>query len=163
MERIEKSVLIEAPVTRIFEYMTDPTNLLEIWPSLVAVEHAEIKADGSHAFDWTYKMAGLHFHGHARTLDVERDWRRVVRNDAGIPSTLTWRYEAREHGTEVMLLVDYEIPIPVLGRLAAPFLRRANEREAEIVLENLKERMEIVETTGLGESTREGAPTPPPP
>jgi uncharacterized protein YndB with AHSA1/START domain len=163
MERIEKSVLIEAPVARVFEYMTDPTNLLEIWPSMVSVANAEVKADGAHEFDWTYKMAGLHFHGRARTLDVERNRRRVVRNDAGIPSTFTWGFEQREHGTEVTLLVDYELPIPLLGRLAAPFLRRVNEREAETMLENLKERMETSETTGLTETTRGESPTPPAP
>ena len=32
--------------------------------SLVEVSRVEAKPDGAHSFDWTYKMAGLKFHGH---------------------------------------------------------------------------------------------------
>ncbi|HSD21914.1 MAG TPA: SRPBCC family protein, partial [Anaeromyxobacter sp.] len=101
MERIEKKVLIETDAARVFEHLTDPRNLLEIWPSLIEVANVDMPGDGSHAFDWTYKMAGLRFHGRTETIQVERNRRRVVKNEKGIPSTFEWTFDQRDHGTEV--------------------------------------------------------------
>jgi uncharacterized protein YndB with AHSA1/START domain len=35
MAKVSKSITINAPVEKIFEYLTDQTNIPEIWPSLV--------------------------------------------------------------------------------------------------------------------------------
>jgi carbon monoxide dehydrogenase subunit G len=161
MERIQRSILIDAPAARVFDFLTQPENLLEISPSLVEVSNVEVSADGAHAFDWTYKMAGARFHGRSRTIDVERDQRRVVRSEGGIVSTFTWGFVPREKGTELTAIVDYELPLALLGRLAAPFLRHLNEREAETLLENLKERLEA--SVADAGAPRERGHEPPPP
>ncbi|BDG01342.1 SRPBCC family protein [Anaeromyxobacter oryzae] len=162
MERIEKSVSIQAPVARAFEYLTEPAHLLAIWPSLVETTNAVVRADGGHTFDWKYKMAGLPFHGRAATIEIARDRRRVDRNEGGIPSIFTWTFAPRDGGVEVALAIEYELPVPVFGRLAAPFLRRVNEREAETLLRNLKERLEAAERAGMRETGgRPPEPAPP--
>jgi len=38
--------------------------------------------------------------------------------------------------------IEYAVPIPVLGRVAEAFIVKASEREAKLLLANLKERME---------------------
>ena len=38
--------------------------------------------------------------------------------------------------------IDYKVPIPVLGRLAEKVLAKRNERETDMNLMNLKERLE---------------------
>ena len=38
---------------------------------------------------------------------------------------------------------EYEIPQKLLGKLAEPFVRKLNEREADTFLANLKDRVEI--------------------
>ena len=38
--------------------------------------------------------------------------------------------------------IEYSVPVPVLGRLAEALVVKMNEREAELVLANLKSRME---------------------
>ncbi len=145
MEKIRKYAFIEAPPTKIFSYLTEPAHLLEIWPSLVEVSNVQTTPNGAHSFDWTYKMAGLKFHGHAETVEVQRDRLRLVRNASGIPSTFRWTFEPRDDGTDLALEVEYEMPGKLLGRLAAPFLRRLNERDADSLVHSLKERMEAVE------------------
>ena len=145
MEKIRKYAFIEALPTKIFGYLTEAAHLTEVWPSLVEVSKVETKPDGAHSFDWTYKMAGLKFHGHAETVEVQRDRLRLVRNTSGIPSTFRWTFEPRDNGTDLALEVEYEMPGKLLGRLAAPFLRRVNERDADTLIHNLKERMEAVE------------------
>lgn len=143
MAKIKKFVSINAPLDRVFEYLTHPEHLPEIWPSMIEVSGVQRKADGSHSFDWVYKMAGVHFNGHAETTEIETNKRVVVRNDKGIPSTFYWTYSGENGGTRVTLEVDYTLPGRVLDKLAEPFLHRVNEREAESMLENLKARMEI--------------------
>jgi uncharacterized protein YndB with AHSA1/START domain len=145
MEKIRKFAFIEAPPAKIFGYLTEAANLTEIWPSMVEVKNVQAKPDGAHSFDWTYKMAGVKFHGHCETIEVQRDRLRLDRNASGIPSTFRWTFDARDDGTDVALEVEYETPGQLLGRLAAPFLRRLNEREADSLVHNLKERMEAGE------------------
>ena len=143
METVRRNVFIEAQPARIFEYLDDPQHLLEIWPSMVEVTNAKVTPDGAQSFDWTYRMAGVKFHGHSETPEVVRDRLRVFRNEGGIPSTFRWSFEPRANGTEFTLEVEYQLPGMLLGRLAAPFLRRLNEREADTMVANLKERMEL--------------------
>lgn len=147
MEKLRKYIFIEASPTKIFNYLTDAQHLPEIWPSMVEVSNLQTRPDGAHSFDWTYKMAGMKFHGHADTVEVQRDRLRLVRNASGIPSTFRWTFEARDGGTDLALEVEYEMPGKLLGRLAAPFLRRLNEREADTFVHNLKERMEVSSST----------------
>jgi len=141
--KIRKSVSINAPLNEVFEYATQPQNLPEIWPSLVEVTRVERSPNGAHSFDWVYKMAGIHFTGHAKTTEVVQNERVVTKNEKGIPSTFFWTYSGENGGTKVMLEVDYTLPNRVLDKLAEPFLSRINEREAEALLENLKLRLEV--------------------
>lgn len=141
MERITRNVVIAAPASAAFEFLADPAHLPEIWPSLIETSRREVRPDGGHRFDWTYRMAGLELHGHAETVEVARDRLRVDRTEGGIPSTFRWRFGPKDGETEVALDVEYELPA-LFGWLAAPFLRRLNEREAETMLSNLRVRLE---------------------
>lgn len=160
MEKISKSIQIHAPVAEVFEHLSRPDHLLEIWPSMMEVKNEVVQPSGAHTFDWVYKMAGVRFHGHCETVEVERDRLRVDRNESGIPSTFRWHYAGADDTTEVRLDIEYEPPFAVLGMLAAPFLRRLNEREAQTLLENLKVRMEAKPET-TAEAPGRVAPPPP--
>ncbi len=147
MEKVRRYLFIEASPTEIFDYLTDATHMPEIWPSMVEVSNVQTRPDGAHSFDWTYKMAGMKFHGHADTIEVQRPRLRLVRNASGIPSTFRWTLEARDGGTDLALEIEYEMPGKLLGRLAELFLRRLNERDADTLVHNLKERMEVSGST----------------
>lgn len=139
MPTLRKSISIRAPVDRVFEYVGDPTNLPEIWPSLVAVRNVELHPTGN-SFDWDYKLLGLRIHGHSEPVERVPNARLVTRSVSGIPNTFRWTYGARGDETEVTLEVEYELP--VLGRLAQGIVGRVNEREAHMLLANLKRRLE---------------------
>jgi uncharacterized protein YndB with AHSA1/START domain len=88
MERIKRTVFIEAPPAKVFGYLMDPKNLPEIWPSMVEVSNVKSKPDGTtQSNDFTYKMAGVKFQGHTEFTDVERDRRIVWKSEGGIKST----------------------------------------------------------------------------
>ncbi len=143
MEKIKRITFIEAPPAKVFGYLADPTHLPEVWPSMVEVSNVNTKPDGTpQSFDWTSKMAGMKFRGHAEFLEVQRDRLMVFSNASGIPSRFRWTFAPRDNGTDYAAEVEYELPGALLGRLAAPFLRKLNEREAETMIQNTKERLE---------------------
>jgi hypothetical protein len=39
--------------------------------------------------------------------------------------------------------LDYTIPVPVLGKLAEQLVLKRNQREADLSMENIKERLEV--------------------
>jgi uncharacterized membrane protein len=139
---IRKSVSIEAPVDRVFDYLTDPTHFPDIWPSLLEVDHVSRHADGSHSFDWVYKMAGLKFRGHAETIELQKNRLIVAKAESGIPSTFRWTYDGSNGSTHLTLEIEYSLPTPVLKRFAEPIIGKLNEHEAEALLKNLKATME---------------------
>ncbi|GAB4405280.1 MAG: hypothetical protein OHK003_32970 [Anaerolineales bacterium] len=142
MAKIEKSILINAPVEKVFEFMAHPENLPAIWPSLQDVKNVQSLPNGGYSYDWSYKMAGIRFDGHAEWTDFVKNQRIVDKNESSIPSTFVWTYQADDGGTRVSMSVDYTIPRAVLGKLAEPVIHKMNEHEAETVLTNLKAYME---------------------
>lgn len=144
MAKISRSIEIDAPVERVYAFMTDPNNMPEVWPSMVEVSNVQTKDDGSHEFDWVYKMAGARFHGHASASEVEKNRRVVSKNASGIPSTFEYTYESLGSGRSSLKIdCEYEIPGRLLSKLGEPFLKRINEHEAEVLLKNVKARMEM--------------------
>ncbi|MGZ6143256.1 MAG: SRPBCC family protein [Myxococcales bacterium] len=141
MAKIHKTITISAPVDKVYNYVTAPENLPVFWPSMVEVSNIKADKTGVSSFDWVYKMGGIKFKGHSNPTEVNPNHHVTMRNDSGIPSTFNWNYEAKgATTTEITLDVDYTVP--VLGKLGEPFVRRLNEHEAEIMLNNLKAHFE---------------------
>ncbi len=145
MKQVKKSIHINAPAAKIFDYLTHSENLPEIWPNMVEVTNVKRSADATHSFDWLFKMAGMPFRGHCETVKVTLNKYVELENKTGIPSVFRWTYQGGNGATEVALEIDYEVPIPLLGRLAEAVLVKINEREVETLLANLRDRMEAAE------------------
>ena len=60
MSKLEKSITINAPVEKVFDYIHNQTNLPEIWPSLIEITDMKPLANGGWSNRWKYKMAGIH-------------------------------------------------------------------------------------------------------
>jgi uncharacterized protein YndB with AHSA1/START domain len=52
MAKIEKSILINAPVEKVFAFTAEPNNLLEIWPSMLEIKNVESVPNGGRRYDW---------------------------------------------------------------------------------------------------------------
>lgn len=138
MAKIKKTININAPVEKIFDYASEPTNLPEFWPSMVEVKN--VKKDKS--FSWVYKMAGMHFKGSSEIAESIANERRVTKSSSGIPNKFVWTYQSEQAGTKLTLEIEYTVPVPLLGKLAEAFIVKMNEHEADTMLANLKARME---------------------
>jgi uncharacterized protein YndB with AHSA1/START domain len=155
MRHLSKSIEINAPVERVFEFITTPTSLPSVWPSMTEVSNVQRTADGRHSFDWVYKMAGFPFKGHSKTTELETPTLSVVKNEGGIPSTFRWKFEKKGAGMRLSVDVDYEIPAPVIGKIAEAVVSKMNEHECEHLLANVKATMEL--SPGKNASTQKHA------
>jgi uncharacterized membrane protein len=142
MAAVMKSITINAPAEKVFGYINAPANLLEIWPSMVDAKDIQPLPNGGNKFRWVYKMAGMRFEGISEDIEVVPNQQVVSKNEDGLEATITWRFQPEDGATKVTFQAEYTVPIPLLGKLAEAFIVKQNEHEAELLLANLKARME---------------------
>jgi ligand-binding SRPBCC domain-containing protein len=142
MATLERSFTVKAPLEKVFSYLDEPINLLEIWPSLVKITDVKALPTGGDRYHWVYKMAGTQFEGDSETVEFVQNKHFLQKNTGEIPSTFDWSFAAENGVTKVLMKTEYEIPKTLLGKLAEPFLVKLNEREADTLIGNLKDRME---------------------
>jgi uncharacterized membrane protein len=142
MAKLQKSITINAPVEKVFAYLSDPKNLPEIWPSMIEVKDVQPATGGGYNFSWVYKMAGMRFDGASETTEEIPNERTVTESTKGIESRFVWTYKPENGGTNLMVDIEYKVPVPLLGKLAEAFIIKQNAQEADTLLSNLKARME---------------------
>ena len=142
MAKLEKTVFIKAPVEKVFAFMDDPMHLPEIWPSMVEVKDVTPLTGGKYSFAWVYKMAGVKMDGLSEVTEWVANQHIVTESRKGIQSRFDWVYSAEAGGTKLKVEVEYTIPIPLLGKLAESIIVKQNEHESDVLLANLKARME---------------------
>ncbi|MGB5813202.1 MAG: SRPBCC family protein [Polyangiales bacterium] len=142
MHTLHKSVLIQAPATQVFEYIDDPLTNPEWVVGLTEVTDTSGTGKGRR-HRWKYKMVGIPFSGETVVTEHEPGKRLVLAaKGAGGESNWTFVLEEGEGETTLDVTVDYTIPVPVLGKFAEKFILKRNEREFELGLENIRERLE---------------------
>lgn len=142
MAKIEKTIVINAPVEKIFNFIADPVNLPSIWPSMEQIKDVISLPSGGTSFKWVYKMAGMHVEGASDTVEFIPNQRVTTKSMSGIENTFTWNFQPEAGGTRINLLVEYTVPVPVLGKLAEAIIIKQNDHEADLLLANLKAKME---------------------
>jgi uncharacterized membrane protein len=142
MAKVTRTITIDAPVEKVFSYINQPTNLPEVWPSMVEVKDVQRLPNGGNRLRWVYKMAGVRLEGTSEDTEVVPNQRAVSETKDGIQSKITWTFQAEGDETKVTFEAEYTVPIPVLGKLAEAFIVKLNENEAGVLLANLKDRME---------------------
>ncbi len=141
MAKIDRSIKINAPVEKVFLYITDPMNQLQSHPGMTDIRNVTGRGE-SQKWDWTYKMMGISFKGKAEVAQSELNTRYITKTSGGIVSTWIWALKRETDGTLLTLRIDYTIPVPVIGKVGELLTLRQNEREADIGMVNIKERME---------------------
>ena len=141
MAKVERTITINAPVEKVTAYLDDPTNALEYVPSMTDIRNIKGKGVGT-TYDWTYKMLGISFSGKTEVVEYKPNERYVTKSSGGIVSTWTYSFKAENGATQMTLVVDFAIPIPVLGRFAERLVLRQTEREADLGMATLKDRLE---------------------
>ncbi|MFC1962936.1 SRPBCC family protein [Chloroflexota bacterium] len=140
MAIIGEAVTINAPVQKIFDYVSIPNNLPEFWPGLVAVTNVQSLPEGGYKARYVYKMAGMSFKGTGEYKEIVPNQSLVIVTQGGIKSNQTWTFRSQANRTRVAIIINYTIPIPLLGKLVESMVEEMNEHELTVMLANLKTR-----------------------
>ena len=87
-------------------------------------------------------MGGLPLKGKTETSEYVANKRIGLKTSGGITSMWTWQFSGVADKTEIDLVIEYTVPVPVLGKLAEKLITRQNAREANLAMANIKSRME---------------------
>ncbi len=142
MAKLDREVMINAPVEEVFQFVATPENFPEVWPSMVEVTNVEALPGGGHRFSWVYKMAGVKLNGESETVEYEENSRMVSETKGGIQSRFVWTFSAEGDGTRLNVDIEYTVPVPVAGKLAESVIVKMNDREATTLVSNIKDRLE---------------------
>ncbi len=141
MAKVKKSIIISAPVEKVFNYLADQKNQPDWIPSMVEVWDTSEPAVGS-TFKWKYKMAGVLLEGETTVTELVPNKSLRTLSKGAVASDWLFLLEASDGRTELELTIEYTIPVPVLGKVAEKIMLKRNEREADLAIENIKVTME---------------------
>jgi uncharacterized membrane protein len=144
MKMITREIQVNTPVERVFDFLSDPNNLPEIWPNIIEVKNVKkTKANDSNTFNWVYKMSGMHLEGKCETIEYKPYERLAFQSTKGFDASVYWRFQPADSVTHLTLRFEYEIPSPLLKRIKDEIIVRENEHEVEAMLQNVKSRLEL--------------------
>lgn len=141
MAKIKRSVTINTRVEKVYSYLRHPENQLEWLPSVTDIRDVHGYGVGQR-FRWTYKMMGLSLKGVGEVIQDIPNQRCAIKTTGGIFSTWIWTFKPEDFKTHLDLVVEYTIPVPVLGKVGEWLVSRQNEREADLAMANLKDFVE---------------------
>jgi uncharacterized membrane protein len=137
MTKVRRSIIVNAPIEEVYNYLADQKNQPDWIPSTVEVwDVGEPKVGES--YKWKYKMAGVLIEGETTVTELVPNKRIGTQTKGAVASDWLIVLEAKDGGTEVELNIDYTIPIPVLGKVAERIVLKRNEREADLAMDNIK-------------------------
>lgn len=142
MPTIEKTITIDAPLEKVFDYLEEPSHLPEIWPSLFEVKDVKTLPEGGHTFAWFYNFAGMKVHGTTKTYEYVPYQRIMDKANGDLDSVFTWTFDSRNGTTKVKFQAEYGFP-KAFAKSDEKFILRRNEYEAETLLGNLKAKFEV--------------------
>ncbi|MFC1915663.1 SRPBCC family protein [Chloroflexota bacterium] len=140
MAKVDKEIWVEAPIEKIFDYINEPSNLPEFWPSLMEIRGVQSLPDGGYSARWIYKMLGTLFEGTAEYTQIVPNRFFVIETKGGIKSTIAWTFRSWENKTRLTFTVEYKVPVPLLGKLAEAIIVKMNDHEGDLIMLNLQAR-----------------------
>jgi len=144
MATIDKVLVIKAPPEKIFDFVIKSSNLTKLWPSLVEITNEKLLPNGGYCANYKYKMAGTTLKGKSECIEVVPDKMFSVRINGAVDCTMTWTIQPRDNiQTEVKITMEYHAHFPPFNCLAENIIAKMNERESEMILDNLREYLEI--------------------
>ena len=142
MPLLTKETFIDAPLVEIYNFVSQPGNLPQIWPNLLWIAEEKILSNGGYSFRWKYKLSGVTLTGRGECINLVPNLWLISKTHGGLESTHTWTFRDNHHGTRVTLTIDYQLPSRFLNRVAAATMLDSNEKEVELILDNLRKKFE---------------------
>lgn len=143
MAVLTRSVIIDAPVAKVFDQALDVGTLWGSSPD-VALRDVTVTPDGvgTHATIWTHGF-GIHFQGHIKYIEVDRPEKIVAQVEFGPEKPVwTFTFERVGPGTEMTAQGEWHINAPAVGETLETWMAKGHETFLETLLRNFKANVE---------------------
>jgi len=148
LTRIEKSIVIEAPVEKVFDFATDLDNFVKTQPP--EMETTVLSRDkGPDRVGFKAKVrakaGGKVWETEDETTELVKNKRRVMRQKSGTLKKMetTDLFEPTEKGTRWTLVLEYELPYSLLGKVVDKLkVRKDIEKSMDYSMKKTKELIE---------------------
>jgi uncharacterized protein YndB with AHSA1/START domain len=144
MVKIEKSIVIAAPVEEVFAYASDPRHTPEYFTGVHEVTDVRRLPNGGYTAKTAYRIAGLHTDVIGEDIEFVPNARIVAQNRSALDDMkLTATFERLEGGkTRVTCIEEHTLHGGFLGKLGETFLTGYLEHAAEMTQATMKARIE---------------------
>lgn len=140
MSIIKQSVVIEAPVSKVFEFVTNPANWPRYVTNLMDVKDMspDIPAKGS-TFTYQYKMMGFNFEGKGSIAENVKDKSFSLSFESVVPIKESYDFVDMGDGTtEFFFTLEYEVPGKLLAIANTLLIEKLSVIETKNILEKIK-------------------------
>ena len=142
MATLTRSVMIDAPVDRVFDFALD---ISQLWRAKdVALTDIDIKPEGVGTSARVYThLLGFHLEGGVEYTEVVPG-QLIVAQAHWFTEKPTWRFtfEPADAGTKVTAEGEWDLKVPVVGQPIERMLVKEHEPFVEEMLTNLKTQVE---------------------
>ncbi len=144
MAKLTRSIEIEAPVEKVFDFARDVGKFWTSWPEEVAVRDVELKPDviGTSARLFTHFFA-IHMEGTIEYTEVDPNERIVAKaHFFGESPTWVFTFEPANGGTKLTAEGEWHAKVPVVGKRIEGMMVKSHEEGLESLLSTVKSRVE---------------------
>ncbi len=137
---INKSIVIDASPEEVFNFTGDWRNLPEYQTGIKNWQPTTENTMGEGArFSYTTKELGIEFDIETEIVEVTLNEERVWKTVSGADIEAKYLFEPQNGRTKTTYILDYNLPIPVIGNiLDALLIRKSRELWVDNMLQNLK-------------------------
>jgi carbon monoxide dehydrogenase subunit G len=139
MSEIHKSVTIDAPADKVYEFVDNPENFSKYVPNVervVDIKRSEGRVGDS--FRVIYKVMGVTFDEKFTVTEHQPPRKAGSRFEGGMRGTFDWSFETQGQQTKTSVDVRYELAGGALGKaIDALVLERTNEKTIGDMLQNM--------------------------
>lgn len=140
MTRVEATIDISAPIADVFEYASDWRRWEEWWQGVFDFTPTTEITRGSGA-RYAYKawVPGIRYNLEIEIGNFEENVGWTGTSTKGPPARTQWIFERRDNLTRLTYILEYKLPVPVLGKILDVLLMRPGwQSRMNKSLQNLK-------------------------
>ena len=142
MAQIQKTIMIHAPIDKVYAVAADPNRWPEWFVGMSNIENLTGTGEVGTVAEFGYTMAGMRFPVTVEVLEAHigpegGQWRGKI--GGPLAGEQSWTYTPKGSDTEVTVDMTYTVPGKALGKIANRLIiERTQERSADETLANLK-------------------------
>ena len=142
MASITRSISINAPLEKVFSYITNPVNRVDWIPDVTSI-HNIIGQGKGQKWDYTLKLHGLPIKGKVEVTEFIQNKRYSHSNNKGFAKNWSYDFDSDADGTRLNVSVEMlPYSLPFIGKIGEKGMLRKGEQNADLAISNIKKNCE---------------------